>query len=112
MENLQIILSIASAALGLLITSVTFLAGFLKNANAKKVAENIVKIGEAVLPYIKQAESFNDYSGKEKKEFVMTKANQFAIENNIAFDSIAVSERIEELICLTKSVNAKKTEGI
>ncbi len=54
------------------------------------------------------------YSGEEKKEYVMTKANRYAIENDIAFDEDAVSEKVEELITLSKEVNAKagtSTEG-
>ena len=31
-------------------------------------------------------ETYNNYLGKEKKEYVMTKLNQFAIENEIDFD--------------------------
>ena len=107
MENLEIILSAAGTALGLLVTTVTFLAKFIKNAKAKKVAENIVKIGNAMIPYIQEAETFLNYSGEEKKQYVMTKANQFAIDNNIPFDAEAVSDKIEELIGLTKQVNVK-----
>ena len=107
MENLEIILSVAGTALGLLVTTVTFLTKFIKNAKAKKVAENIVKIGNAMIPYIQEAETFLNYSGEEKKQYVMTKANQFAIDNNIPFDAEAVSDKIEELIGLTKQVNVK-----
>ena len=47
--------------------------------------------------------------GEEKKEYVMTKANRYAIENGIAFDETAVSDKVEELIALSKEVNAKDT---
>ena len=47
------------------------------------------------------------YSGEEKKEYVMTKANRYAIENGIAFDEEAVSAKVEELISLTRQVNAR-----
>ena len=107
MENLEIIISMASAALGLLITTVTFLSKFVTNAKAKKAMENIVKIGNAVIPYIEEAEGFIHYSGEEKKQFVLTKANRFAIENNIKFDEQAVSEKIEELVSLSKQVNKR-----
>lgn len=107
MENLEIIISVAGTALGLLVTTVTFLSKFIKNAKGKKVAENIIKIGNAMIPYIQEAETFLNYSGEEKKQYVMTKANQFAIDNNIPFDAEAVSDKIEELIGLTKQVNVK-----
>lgn len=111
MENLEVILSIAGAALGLFITTVTFLSQFIKNAKAKKVAENIVKIGNAMIPFIEKAETFVNYSGTEKKQYVMTMANQYAIDNKIKFDATAISEKIEELVALTKHVN-KPTKNI
>lgn len=107
MENIEIIISIASAALGLLVTTVTFVGKFVTNARAKRAMENIVKIGNAVIPYIQEAETFLHYSGEEKKQFVMTKANRFAIDNNIKFDEQAVSDKIEELVALTKQVNRR-----
>lgn len=110
MEYLATILSVAGTALGLLITTITFLLKFINNAKAKKIAENIIKIGNAVLPYIKEAETFANYNGAEKKEYVMTKANQFAIANGIDFDADAVAVKIEELVKLTKSVNAREKD--
>ena len=112
MSDLQIILSEAGAALALLITAVTFLTKFIKSAKAKKAAEELVKLGNAVLPYIKKAESFVNFSGAEKKEYVLTKANQFAIENKMAFDVRQASEKIEELVSLTKSVNVREKDRL
>lgn len=109
MENLEIILSVAGAALGLLVTTVTFLTKFITNAKAKKAAENIIAIGNAMIPYIEQAETFVNFSGEEKKEYVLTKANRYSLEHGIAFDENAVSEKIEELIDLTKRVNMRHT---
>lgn len=107
MENLSLILSTIATAIGLLITTLTFLLKFIKSAKAKKIAENIISIGNAIIPYIEQAELFANYSGAEKKEYVMTKANQFAIKNSINFDANLVSEKIEELVKLSKEVNSR-----
>ena len=107
MENLETILSLAGTALGLLITALTFLLKFLKSAKAKKAAENVIMIGNAVVPYIEQAEKFLNYSGLEKKEFVLTKANQFAVARGIPFDSEAVTDEVEKLVKLTKAVNGR-----
>lgn len=107
MENIQALLSITGTAVGLLVTTVTFLYKFITNAKAKKAAENVINICEAIIPYIEQAETYTAYSGAEKKEYVMTKANQFAIKNKIRFNETAVSQKIEEFIALTKQVNTK-----
>ena len=49
------------------------------------------------------------YLCDEKKEYVLTRINQLAIENGINFDVKAISDKIEELIKLSKEVNYKKT---
>ena len=114
MQNLEIIISLASTALGLIITALTFLIKFIKNAKAKKIVEQTVKLCDAILPYIKKAETFIHYSGEEKKEYVMTKVSQYARENDLKFDEGMISQKIEEIIALTKEVNAKtkNDEGI
>ncbi len=108
MEKLEIILSLAGAALGLFITTVTFLSKLIKNVKAKKAAENMLTIANAILSYIEEAENFFSYSGEEKKAYVMTKANQFAIDSGIKFDSVKTGEAIEEIIKLTNKVNSDK----
>ena len=107
MKDIEIIISIAGTALGFMVTAATFLAKFVKSARAKRAAENLIKIGNAVIPYIEQAEKFANYSGAEKKEYVLTKANQFAINQGIDFDLESVGNKIEELVKLTKSVNGR-----
>lgn len=112
MENLQVILSLVATALGLLISTLTFLTKFLKNAKAKKLAENIIKIGNAVLPIIEKAETFLNYTGEEKKNYVMTEAAKYAISQGIRFDDELVSDKIEELVELTKAVNKRLKDEI
>lgn len=109
MENIQIILSIAATAIGLFITTVTFLTKFISNSKAKKIAENAIKIGNAILPFVQEAEKYITYTGKDKQAFVMTKVNQFAIDNGIKFDSELVAAKIEEIVKATKEVNARGT---
>lgn len=110
MENLELIISLASAALGLLATTATFLAKFIKNAKLKKIAQSTIEICNVLIPYIEQAETFVNYSGAEKKEFVMTKANQYAVEHNIKFNEELVSNEIEELVKLSKEVNRREKD--
>jgi hypothetical protein len=110
MQNLEAILSISGTAIGLLVTTVTFLMKFLKSAKAKKTAQNIIDISNAILPYIKKAEAFVSYSGAEKKEYVMTKANRYAVEKGIPFDECLINAKIEELVKLTKEVNKREQD--
>ena len=107
MEQLELFISVAGTSLGLLLTTLTFLIKSIRNAKAKKKAQQMVEICNAILPYIEQAETFLHYSGQEKKEFVLTKANQFAIEQGMDFNPETIGEKIEELVNLTKEVNKR-----
>jgi len=109
-ENLEVVLSLAGTALGFFATTITFLYKFIKNAKAKRVAEQMIKMTSAIIPAIEDAENFTHYSGAEKKEYVLTKAAQFAMENGIKFIPEAISGKIEELIVLSKKVNARRAE--
>lgn len=110
MENFELIVSLAGAALGLFITTATFLAKFVKNAKLKKAAEQTIEICNAILPYIEEAETFVNYSGEEKKAYVMTKVNQYAIKNGISFDKELVDNEIEEMVKLSKEVNSREKD--
>ncbi len=108
-ENIHLYLSIVAPMLTLLCTTVVFLQKFVKNKKLKKVLEKTEQITRELIPCITEAEKFVNYSGAEKKEYVMTKINQYALDNHIKFDQDEISKRIEELVSLTKEVN---TNGV
>lgn len=108
MENLELILSLAGTAISLFIACVLFIVKIIRGYLAKKKLKNDYILLDAVAPLMEIAESFTSYSGEEKKEYVLTKANQFAIENGIKFNAQAVTEKIEELIGLSKKVNSDR----
>ncbi len=110
MENLELLLSLTGTAVSLFVTAVVFIAKFASSIRKRKKFLNENDLLNAVVPLMEIAEQHTNYSGEEKKEFVLTKLNQFAIENKINFNSEAVVKRIEELIVLSKKVNAKKTK--
>jgi len=109
MKEIEIIISLAGTVLGLIITVLTFIVKTVRSSKAKKSAEQAIKIGNAVLPLIREAEKFTAFSGIEKKQYVMTKANQFALVNRIPFIEDLVSKKIEELVTLTKQVNIRSS---
>ena len=104
-ENFHLYLSILAPMLTLLCTTVVFLQKFVKNKKLKKVLEKTEQITREIIPCITEAEKFVNFSGVEKKEYVMTKINQYALENHIKFNQEEISKRIEELVSLTKEVN-------
>lgn len=107
MQNLEYILSLAGTAFSLLAASITFMFKFIVALKAKKESLTREKINDALPSLIEEAEKFIHYSGTEKKEYVLTKINQFAIENNLKFNIQFVSDKIEELVELSKQVNKR-----
>ncbi|MDE6586411.1 MAG: hypothetical protein K2K80_07015 [Clostridia bacterium] len=110
MENLELLLSLIGTAVSFLIATVVFIVKFVRSIRTRKMIASESDLLDAVIPLIELAEKYKNYSGEEKKEFVLTKLNQFAIENKISFDSDAIVKRIEELIILSKNVNVNITK--
>ncbi len=111
MENIKEIITIASAALGLIATITGFLIPLVKNVKAKNKLTALNKLSATLQAFIVEAEAFTNFSGAEKKEYVMTKANRYALENKIAFDADAVSDKVEEIVELSKKVNKRGTSS-
>jgi len=110
MENLTAIISISCTALGLLVTTITFIVRFARSLKEKRAAQNTLKLCEALTGFISAAEKFSNYSGNEKKEFVLTRANRFTMDNKLPFDIAFVEGKIEELMRLSKEVNQREKD--
>lgn len=112
MTTLQQILTLASSVLPFLAAALTFLVKFVKNEKAKRALQQAAKLTEALGPLVVKAEQFTHFSGEEKKEYVLTLANQFAIEQGISFDRERVSSQIEEIVETTKLVNTRSKTSV
>lgn len=108
MENFELIITLAGTAFSLLITCVVFIIRLIKTWRDKKTFLDDLILQEAITPLMELAEKYLNYSGDEKKQFVLTKLNQFALENKIKFNAELISNKIEQLIELSKQVNAKQ----
>lgn len=107
MSQIEEIITIITAALGLIITITGFLIPLVKSTKAKKSLIAVNKLTGTLQNMVIEAEKFVNYSGEEKKQYVMTKAYKYAVENKIPYDENAVSEKIEDLVALSKQVNVK-----
>jgi hypothetical protein len=76
-----------------------------KGENAKHFVMDILREAMTVV------ENFANYTGEEKKEYVMTKVNQYCIENNIKYDAELTEENIEKMIDFSKGVNNGKSRA-
>lgn len=107
MEEIEQIIIIAANCLGLVGTITGFLIPLVKNVKAKNKLIAINKLTATLQTLVVEAEEFTDFTGTEKKEYVMTKANRYAIENKIPFDEQVVSAKVEDLVSLSKEVNVE-----
>ena len=108
MTDIEIYISFAITVVGLLASTATFLIKFIKNKNARKVAEQVLKMTQVILPFIEEAEKYIHYSGEEKKQYVMIRCMELALKNDININYDFINEKIEELIKLTNHVNTNK----
>ena len=93
------------------IVSIIFLASMLtKSKKLRKLSDDMIKIETVIKEYMTGAEEFLNFSGKEKKEWVKTKVNQYCIENGIPYADGLVDDLIENLIYLTKNVNKREKD--
>ncbi len=111
MEKLRILLSFGAPMLGLLSTCIIIFKKYIKNNKLRKALVKSEEILNHLIPCVTEAENYIHFSGEEKKEYVMTKINQYAIDNNITFDERVISDKIEELINMSKKVNAHEIEA-
>ena len=116
-ENLELILSIAGTALPFLAAAVTCFIKLLKSIKEGKVertqrlwaefAQTAVKCAEA----LKGKQSIG-LAGTSKKEFAMSKVEAACIKNRVPFERDKISEIIENIIDLTKKVNARQKDEV
>ena len=109
MDNIQEIITVVSSGVALAGTIIGLAVSLIKSVKGKKASEALNLITNAVRECVAKAEEFKNYTGSDKKEWVLTKVNQFCIDRKIKFDPIEVSEAIEATIKLTNEVN--KREG-
>lgn len=86
-----------------------FLVSFLKNKKVKRYANNILTVTEVTKTYIKEAEKMTNYTGSEKKNYVMSRLLKYLYDNAIKkVSEETLSDIIENEVSLTNEVNIGK----
>lgn len=93
-----------------LTTAVIFIIVSIINFIKYIKAKDWNKVKEEISNLISVAELHLNYTGEEKKEYVLTKINQFAIEHKIKFDGKKASKAIDDLVKITKEVNKREKD--
>lgn len=124
--SLYQILQIVGYSVTFAVGAITTIIGFVKAAKNKKLAKSEAEAAEAkqkmldtASTLIKEAETFyksldtvlknteGTTAGAYKKESVMTKLKAFAMTIGFNFDEEYWSNKIDEIVKLTKDVNGK-----
>lgn len=108
--DLEVILSILGTGLGIFITILTFIIKMTKNTKIRKHAERLLALTNQLSVFVEEAESFRNYTGEEKKNYVLTKMNRYSLDNKLEYDEEYISKKLEELIETTKKVNTEKKD--
>lgn len=89
-----------------------FIIKFTKNNKLKNNLQTILSVISEIIPLIKEAETFINYSGEEKKKYVESRVLNYVNTNGLKIDENIISESIDDLVDFTKHVNfdtSKKT---
>ena len=80
-----------------------------KNAKVRKYANHILSVSEVAKDYIIEAENHTNYTGVEKKSFVLSRLLKYLVDNHIrSVSEKTLSDIIENEVALTNSVNVQK----
>lgn len=112
-ETVDIIVKCCTGALSVILGVFTIING-IKSGKWKKLFNNENTQRNCIyvlLEIMQEAESFMNYTAEEKKQYVMTKFNQYCIDNNFLYDKELTDTNIETLIDFSKSVNSEEKNG-
>ena len=110
MEDLKLYISIVIFILGLITSIISIIIKYTKNIKVKNNLKNILGVIEELIPLIEEAETFSSYSGKEKKEYVISRIYRKLNKEDIKIDEEKIDEMIEKLVSFSKEVNYKESE--
>ncbi len=102
--------TVAISLIGILLTFITCIIKVIKKNKIIKKNTGVLSVLEVLENEIKEAEKNINYTGAEKKNYVITRVTQYMIENNLKYSPEEIINKLEELISLTKEVNVKTKE--
>lgn len=107
MENMQMVIALITSAAVFIGTVSGFVIGLVKAIKGKTLAVGKVSVAEELFRLVEEAEAMLGKSGEEKKDFVLNKINEFAVNNKLPFDKDSVSAAIDNIVAFTKKINVK-----
>ena len=94
--------------------AISNVVSFFKTGKWKKLfkKENVkLSTLDVLMDFMEEVEQFKEFSSEEKKQFVITKFNQYCIDNGYEFIAELTDENVEKLIEFSKVVNSDERTG-
>ena len=101
---------IIAIIISLIIGIVILIQKLAKALKSKNKLNNIISLEAIAIELVSEAENFLNFSGAEKKEWVKTKVNQYAIDNGFKYNDETTDSIIEGFIDLSKKVNKREKD--
>ena len=109
-QTIDLIIKCTTGAVSVVLAICTIIAG-IKSGKWKKLfnKENgKVSSLSVLMSIMEEVEKFKSFSAEEKKQYVLTKFNQYCIDSGLDYDAELTDTNVETLIDFSKNVNAKK----
>jgi len=106
-ENIEAIIALVVALVGLFGTVVTLIAKLKGSKKLLDFAEKFTKVSNEVIKYIEEAEELLNFTGLEKKQWVVHKIKLFAESIGFPIDESMIENLIETAITFSKKVNKR-----
>ena len=112
-ETIQWVIKGVYIAMALALAISNVVAFFKKGKWKKMFKKENIKLYtlNVLMQFMEEIEQFKDFSSEEKKEFVLTKFNQYCIDNGYEFNAELTDENVEKLIEFSKVVNSDGRTG-
>lgn len=96
------------AILSMIAFVLTLILKHTKSKKLKRALKNITLIEQVLREAMYQAEVLKNFTGSERREYVMTKVNQYCIAHHIEYQEEEILQAIEDNITLSKRINQKE----
>lgn len=110
METIHAIILLLSTVLPLLGTAITFISKFIKSDKGKKTTQDLLTLTSTMEDLMMKAEKFTDYTGEQKKIYVLRCVKNIALSAGREFNEAYAGDLLEKLINFSKGVNTSKTK--
>ena len=107
-ENATWLIPFVSAILSLSASTVVFIIKNVKTKKGEKIAKAALSLINFAQQGVKLAEQFVNFTGEEKKAYATTMIKEWCMSSGVSYSDEAISEAIEKVIEISKTVNKRK----